>query len=487
MKFRKLIYLTGKMPVQHYLPIIRILPVGRQVCNWWDIPRCAGRADVNVWAFVMSMRCLLWIYLLCFSCHATAQVQLIKLDEAENKLGPCEPSIAVNPNNPSEIVAGSVLDNYYYTKNGGKSWKKGKLTSSMGVYGDPCVIADYDNHFYYFHLSDPEGKGWKSEALLDRIVCQRSDNGGKRWNDGAGIGFRDLRHDQDKEWACVNPATNELYVTWTEFDHYNSTEPEDSTYILFSKSSDYGASWSAPLRINQLAGNCLDDDLTVEGAVPSVGPDGQIYVAWAFDEKIYFDRSTDGGETWLEKDKIVARQPGGWKISIRGMERSNGMPVTACDLSDSPHQGTIYINWTDQRHGETDTDIWISKSTDQGETWSEPVRVNDDAPGKQQFLTWMAVDQTTGYLYVVFYDRRHHEDTHTDVYLAYSTDGGETFTNHQLTDEPFEMLEGPFFGDYNHIVAHGGKIYPVWTQMDNLKTSIWTSIVKHEDLEKEEK
>ena len=440
--------------------------------------------DVNKWVFTMPARnrYLLCFYLFCFSLTASAQIQLIKIDEATRKLGPCEPSIAVNPNNPSEIVAGSVLNNYYYTKNGGKTWKKGKLKSSMGVWGDPCLVADYDNHFYYFHLSDPEGQGWKSESLLDRIVCQRSDKRGKKWNDGASIGLHDVRHDQDKEWACVNPANNELYVTWTEFDHYNSTEPGDSTYILFSKSSNFGNTWTEPLRINQLAGNCLDGDSTVEGAVPSVGPEGQIYVAWAFDEKIYFDRSEDGGKTWLKKDHVVAQQPGGWAMALEGIDRSNGMPVTACDLSDGPHKGTIYVNWADQRNGEEDIDIWVSKSTDQGETWSAPVRVNDDAPGKQQFLTWMAIDQTTGYLYVVFYDRRHYTDTNTDVYLAYSTDGGATFTNRRLTEAPFEMLEGPFFGDYNNIVAHKGKIYPIWTQMDNLTTSIWTSVIKHKDL-----
>lgn len=437
---------------------------------------------------IISIKCyLLWFSLFYLSSTASAQIQLIKLDEATNKLGPCEPSIAVNPNNPSEIVAGSVLNNFYYTKNGGKNWKKGGLTSPLGVYGDPCIIADYDDHFYFFHLSDPDGKGWQSEALLDRIVCQRSDDGGKKWNDGASIGFHNLRHDQDKEWACVNPVTHEIYVTWTEFDHYESTNPEDSTYILFSKSGDNGESWTEPLRINQQAGDCLDDDFTVEGAVPSVGPDGQIYVSWAFDDKIYFDRSTDNGATWLEKDKVVAEQPGGWAISIPGMGRSNGMPVTTCDLSDSPYQGTIYVNWADQRHGEADTDIWISKSSDQGETWSAPIRVNDDDPGTQQFLTWMAIDQTNGYLYVLFYDRRHHDDTNTDVYLAYSTDGGETFTNYRLTDTPFEMLEGPFFGDYNNIVAHDGKIYPIWTQMDNLTTSVWTSIIEHEALKKGEK
>ncbi|MCK7531413.1 MAG: glycoside hydrolase [Marinilabiliales bacterium] len=77
------------------------------------------------------------------------------------------------------------------------------------------------------------------------------------------------------------------------------------------------------------------------------------------------------------------------------------------------------------RNGPTDTDIFFIRSTDGGGTWSSPLRVNDDGPGKQQFFTWMTVDQANGDIYIVFYDRRGHADNYTDVYMAVSHDGGD--------------------------------------------------------------
>ncbi|MEZ5146518.1 MAG: sialidase family protein [Bacteroidales bacterium] len=73
-------------------------------------------------------------------------------------------------------------------------------------------------------------------------------------------------------------------------------------------------------------------------------------------------------------------------ITQSRINRCNGLPITVCDLSGGPNNGTIYINWSDQSNGEDDTDVWVVKSTDGGDTWSEPMRVNDDPPGKQQFL-----------------------------------------------------------------------------------------------------
>lgn len=427
-----------------------------------------------------------WILSFIIGCNVVqAQINPFKIHEAVQRYGPCEPSIAINPIDSMNLVVASVLNNAYYTVDGGKTWGKQVVNSPLGVWGDPCIIADQEGNFYYFHLSNPEGKGWQSESLLNQIVCQKSTDQGKSWSDGVGIGFRDSRHDQDKEWACIDPRNNHLYVTWTEFDKYESHLPEDSSYILFSKSTDGASHWSEPVRINQKAGNCLDDDKTVEGAVPTVGPEGQVYVAWAFNDTIYFDRSADGGKTWLPQDKIVASQPGGWNYAVPGLKRCNGLPVTICDISEGPHRGTIYVNWTDQRNGTEDTDVWIAKSTDGGDTWSEPIRVNDDAEGHAQFLTWLTIDQATGYLYAVFYDRRHYDDNRTDVYLACSTDGGESFTNVKLTKQPFRLEEeGPFFGDYNQITAHQGKIYPAWTQMNGKKLSIWTIKIKQEMLEK---
>ncbi len=175
-----------------------------------------------------------------------------------------------------------------------------------------------------------------------------------------------------------------------------------------------------------MPGNCYDDDNTVEGAVPAVGPDGQIYIAWVGPEGLVFDKSYDEGVTWLDNDVFISDVPGGWAFDIPGISRCNGLPITKCDLSGGSNNGTIYVNWSDQRNGEDDTDIWLAKSTDEGETWSDPVRVNNDLAGKQQFFTWMDVDQVTGYLWFVWYDRRNYDDNNTDVYMPYHMTGVKT-------------------------------------------------------------
>ena len=139
------------------------------------------------------------------------------------------------------------------------------------------------------------------------------------------------------------------------------------------------------------------------------------------------------------------------------------MPITSCDLSNGINRGTIYINWSDQRNGTTNTDIWLVKSTDGGQTWSLPIKVNDDNSNKQQFFTWMTIDQTSGYLYFVFYDRRNYSNDSTDVYMAISMDGGNTFINRKISQSPFFPNEGVFFGDYTNITANNGVIRPIWT------------------------
>jgi Neuraminidase (sialidase) len=209
-----------------------------------------------------------------------------------------------------------------------------------------------------------------------------------------------------------------------------------------------------------------------------VGPNGEVYVTWAYDEKIYFDRSLDQGKTWQDQDVQVARQPGGWDQNIPGLGRANGMPVALCDLSDGPFSGTVYVNWADQSGGQDNTDIWMASSADGGFTWSGPVKVNDDQTGRHQFFPWAAIDRTTGHIYVVFYDRRNFEDDTTEVYLATSRDGGKTFTNEKISQQSFVPNPDVFFGDYNNIVAHQGSIRPVWTQVEGKELSVWTALIE---------
>jgi hypothetical protein len=206
-----------------------------------------------------------------------AQVQNVRVDKPGSRQ-PEEVTIAINPTDPMNIAAGSNLNYYFYSKDGGNSWSQGTLTSTWGVWGDPCVVFDSKGNLYYGHLSQGIG-GY----FLDRIIVQKSTNGGVTWDSGTGVGYSPPRRQQDKEWLAVDltgsPYHDYLYMAWTQFDSYGSADSADSSRILLSRSSDGGATWSDPLRVSDRAGDCFDSDSTVEGAVPAVGPNGEVYLS----------------------------------------------------------------------------------------------------------------------------------------------------------------------------------------------------------------
>jgi hypothetical protein len=414
----------------------------------------------------MKKKLLLIVTLSFFIFQSYSQFTNILIDDSGD---PNEPSIWVNPKNTQQIVAGANLNFIYHSIDGGLNWNKESVSSSYGVWGDPCIMSDSSGNFYYIHLSNPSNGNW-----IDRIVCQKSTDGGATWSNGSYTGLNGTAA-QDKAWTTFDKKMQTIYVTWTQFDEYGTSNPNDSSIILFSKSTDFGLTWSAPLRINKLAGDCVDEDNTAEGAVPAIGASSEVYVCWSNRDTLFFDRSTDGGETWLNDDIVVSTQPGGWDYFIPGIYRCNGLPVTKTDLSGGVNHGTIYVNWTDQRNGEQNTDVFISKSIDGGFNWSEPVKVNDDSSGHQQFFSWMDVDQVDGTVYVLFYDRRNYTDKKTDVYLAYSTDGGQTFTNVKVSEDSFTPNTSVFFGDYTNISAYNGKVAPIWARQDGSSMSVWTA------------
>jgi hypothetical protein len=415
---------------------------------------------------------LLGITFIFFSIAARPQYENVMISDVFN---PKEPAIIMDLNQEDFIMVAANLNSYFISLDTGLTWTQSQLISDLGVYGDPVVVVDGESNFYYLHLSNPY-EFYPDGDTLDRIVCQRSINNGNSWSNGSYFGL-DPDKDNSKEWAVVDFSNDNIYATWTQYDDLGSDNPLDSSHILFVKSLDAGLSWSEPIRLNKMGGNSADGDSTVKGAVPAIGPNGEIYVAWAGPQGIVFDRSLDEGETWLEEDIFVDSMPGGWDFSVSGLDRCNGLPITKCDLSGGPDHGTIYINWSDQRNGEEDTDIWLSKSTDGGDSWSPAIRVNDDEAGKQQFLTWMDIDQTNGHLFFVFYDRRDQEGDDTDVYMARSTDGGESFSNMLLSETSFLPNDTLEFGDYTNIVANDGVVRPVWARMDNDEFSIWTALV----------
>jgi len=389
---------------------------------------------------------------------------------------PEEVTISINPMNPDVLAAGANIDNFYRSTNCGQTWIESHLVSNLlGVWGDPVVLFDSLGNLYYAHLSNPIPPGY----WIDRIVVQKSTNNGVSWNDGVGVGFVAPKN-QDKEWLAVDHSRSQhrgnIYMTWTEFDSYGSSNPNDSSRIRFSKSTDQGNTWSTAITISDVSGNCIDSDNTTEGAVPCVGPNGEIYVSWAGPVGLVFDKSIDGGQTW-GADIFISNIPGGWDYDVPGISRCNGLPVTMCDISNSLYRGHIYSCWTDQRNGTSDTDVFLSKSTDGGNSWSSPSRVNDDISARHQFFVWSNIDPFTGHLWFVFYDRRNTTGSATDVYVAKSIDGGQTFENFKVSESSFTPNSGIFFGDYTNIAAWNGKVYPIWMRLQSNQLSVWNTII----------
>lgn len=387
--------------------------------------------------------------------------------------GPVEPSIAINPKNGNEIAIGSVLDDYFYSMDNGKTWIGRTLHSPYGVYGDPVLTFDAKGRLYYFHLANYNLGTW-----IDRIICQYTDKIDAPFSEGT-FPAPNGNKVQDKHWIDIQPKTNHIFMTWTQFDKYESNDSKDSTVIMFSKSENRGESWSNPKRISFYSGDCLDRDNTVEGAVPVVSNDGSVYVVWTGPKGLVFQKSKDKGETWLAVEKQITPQVGGWDLNIPGIFRCNGLPTMQMDRSGGAHDGDLYITWSDQKKGAKNTDVWLIKSSDEGETWSEPIKVNQDQGESHQFFAAMTIDQSNGHLHWVYYDRRNYKpgDLRTEVIWATSKDGGKTIEEKVISERPFVPKSKIFFGDYIAIAADNGVIHPVWVRMDMGKTSLWTTTI----------
>ena len=400
----------------------------------------------------------------------TGYAQAVKIHQgAAFRTGICEPSIAVDPTNTSNIYAGSVLDNFYQSTDGGKTWTTEKISSPYGVWGDPVIHADKSGRVYFFHLSDPEGTNWRSDQILDRMVCQTKDGPKDSFNEGSFTAINGKKH--DKEWVAEHPSKGTIGLSWTQFDDYGTDDPDCKSTILFSESYDQGQSWSTPKVISNKRGDCIDDDGTAEGAVPAYGVKNAIYVGWALRDSLYVSRSLDG-RNW--QDVLVSTQFAGWSQNYEGFSRCNGMPITVVDhCPSSPYFGRVYLCWGDQDYymgGE----IYFSYSDDAGGNWSPKKSVSPDGGRSDQFLPWLSVDPTTGYLYAVYYDRRNLQGAATNTYLAISHDGGATWQEQKINVAPFTPNDAVFMGDYNHISAYDGVVRPIWTELSQGKKSVWT-------------
>ena len=381
-----------------------------------------------------------------------------------------EPSIAVNPIHPSQVVAAyQVPATAAYSQNGGSTWKvaTGTAPTDYRVSGDVSITYDkHGNAILCYIAFDKLGTEnyWARGATRNGIFVRRSLDGGATWETQAraviaqptrpGIPF------EDKPYITADNTEGKyagnLYVGWTEFRI-------DESVILFSRSTDGGQTWSAPIEISTHHGLPRDDNGAVEGFTGAVAADGTLYAVWADGDSIALASSHDGGKTFSKSRSVIPTAP--LYFAVQGLDRANGFPEIAIDPRHG-RKGLLYVTWSDYRDG--DIGVYCATSDNGGKSWSKPVRVNSNPAhdGTDQFFQWLAVDPATGAANIIFYDRRSDPENHkTTVTLARSTDGGRTFTNYAWTRDAFVPRRDDFLGDYIGIAALNGKVYGVWAEI----------------------
>jgi hypothetical protein len=416
-----------------------------------------------------------------------------------------ETSIAISPIDPKRILVGA--NDYrsfntlwkFLSTDGGITWNAKELNpaTNLVVATDPSVAFNTDGTaFYAYGRLDNAGIPYPRND----VALYRSTDGGDEFGNPFIVTSDTTQPNSaqklaDKYYLAVdrNPASpfkNRIYVAWAEYQSSLSS-------IKCSYSSDNGVTWSSPLDVaGQSKFQC---------PIPATAPNGDLFITYinlyGLDTNIYVARSTDGGKT-IASRKVVGTYsnlgrpypPGSSDPHpiIKGHLRVNSFPSIAIDNS-AVHSGRIYIVWAskgaDERHH-----IMLSMSSDTGNNWSVPKPIEEDfSPAyTDKFFPWVAVDNTSGDVGVVFYDSRKDAPANqlVDAYMAHSNDGGNTFAIARISDMPFnpsiagstDSLTGgdtlSFFGDYNGLAANDSTWYPVWTDSrSGYDQDIYTAIV----------
>lgn len=380
-----------------------------------------------------------------------------------------EPGIAINPNNPQQVVA-VYQDNAHaaYSFDAGRHWEiaAGVEPANYRVSGDVSATYDNQGHAFICYIAfDKLGtfNYWAHNSSRNGIYVRRSLDGGKTW-EAKDIAATEQPNETNVPWEdkpyivadnSRGPHAGNLYIGWTRWTLADSQ-------ILFVRSTDQGKTWSKPIEIDTVRGLPRDDNGAVEGFAGAVGPDSTLYAVWADGSHLVFTTSSDGGASFARTRNIIDTGP--TMFSIEAVARANGFPQIAVDPRGGPKGGRLFISWSDYRNG--GIDVFCSTSNDHGATWTPAVRVNSDPlhNGAEHFFQWMAVDPSDGSAYVVFYDRRGDPKNRAQtVTLARSTDGGKSFQNYSWTEQPFDA-KGIFLGDYTGLAAMNGRVYGIWPE-----------------------
>jgi hypothetical protein len=456
-----------------------------------------------------------------------------------------EPTLAIDPRDSGVWAAGSndyctvptagdAWAGFYRSGNGGGTWADSLLpgyngdTSAEGASsplaalvaggavaaGDP--VMSWDGRGDLFYMGNNFNRGLENGAS-----GRTRDNTGTIWvatyapsnpADSSTDGSRYLRtvtlttntfgngQFNDKTDLNVDSSTGYVYAAWSDF------HGSGCNTIFLSRSTDHGATFSAPLKIS--SGICSN-----QGPSITFGGSGQVYVAWqggtggAFARAAgsvngaAFAASADNGQTFGKARLVVTYPPfisgqfsgnGARECGDSPFNCPTGQTFPRFDLAgpyltaDNVHGTLVMAFQAAQSSGQGQIEYVFS--TDGGGSWSAPALLAPAATG-HQFFPWLTA--SAGRVSAVWYDSRGDRGYAAarapcnsaagqtaaclNVRYAESGDGGKTWgssipVTNVPTNPDYEQFGGrlvPFFGDYITVAAQGNTVGVVWTDQRN--------------------
>jgi len=411
-----------------------------------------------------------------------------------------EPSVAVNPRRPSEVLVTLMRMRTTYQTGFGQvgvpdvelhlSTDGGRRFTRTGIVprpkdtnytGDPSVAFDSRGRAYVSYLASARN----TEAGLFMV---RSDDGGHTWPTTATRVAREIIGEDgcvghDKPYVAVGPPPGRrrglpdaVYVTW----HTNTYADPECTQPtapnirpMFARSTDGGRTFSPPVE--------LSDQMSF-AAIPAVAPDGTLRVVYlgsgtrscpqSYPSEVRVMTSRDGGQSFTEHvaTEVCFALPG---TPTGGLYYANSLPTIAIN----PRTGSVTVASV---HRDAVTDAVVVAGSDRGGPWA-PRAAIPRPPGILQELPWLAY-APSGKLAAAYLGQA--PGGVYDAYLAWSADDGRTWS------EPAKLTSTPSLGNVRSFadawslghylglaVGRDDVAHPVWPDIrpgEPTMVNIWT-------------
>lgn len=402
-----------------------------------------------------------------------------------------ESDIRINYWNPLKVVAASNnisasgVQLQFYSSDGGSTWGQTSLALQSGdaFHSDPTVDWMSNGQAWSTTL----GINGSVTTLRGRVYKSLTD--GATWTFDSNFSSTQTSVDKQMMWvdhSATSPYKDNLYVCW------HNGAPQ-----FVNRRSAVGGTWGTPIQVSG-----AESTGTAIGCDVKTNANGEAFVFWPAtgNRKVLMAKSVTGGATWGAPVQITTTADS-FDISVPAFSNRKALIYVTGGAYRDCNKNLVYAAWTDlsketgctaasQQPGTNvnsscKSRIWFARSTNGGSTWSTPVKINNQASKNDQFNPWMAVDEISGRLAIIYYDTvadAGRKKTHV-TYQTSADDGlswsAATQVTTAQTDETIAGADsGNQYGDYNSLSGIAGKFLPSWTdRRSGAREEIWTAAV----------